>query len=109
MVEQKIVLLGAGSAAFAPATLTDINFSKTLKDLGATIVLVDINETKLEMMFDIVNYYNDKFDNKFNIEMTTDRKKALKNADFVICSVEKGDRFELRWQDNTIPRKHGTT
>ncbi|MFW9894941.1 MAG: hypothetical protein ACFFD7_03975, partial [Candidatus Thorarchaeota archaeon] len=76
---------------------------------GSTITLLDIDEEKLQMVYEVVSEDNKKIGNKFNIEATSNREKALKGADFVINSTEHGDRFKLRWQDNTIPRKHGTT
>jgi len=107
IMETKIVLIGAGSAMFGPVTVNDINLSKVLP--GSTIVLHDINKEKLNMIYELVVDNNRKIGNKFTIEQTTDRKKALKDANFIISSVENGDRFELRWQDNSIPRKHGST
>ncbi|TXT60143.1 MAG: Alpha-glucosidase [Promethearchaeota archaeon] len=106
-VDKKIVLVGAGSASFGPPTLKDIYSSDILT--GSTIVLHDIDEEKLNLIHDIVVKENKIAGSKYNIIKTTDRKKALKNADFVICSIENGDRFELRWQDNTIPHELGTT
>ncbi len=106
-MDKKIVLIGAGSASFGPATLIDLNISKVLT--GSTIVLYDINKDKLEMVYEVVAQDNKTLGNKYNIEQTTDRATAIKDADFIICPIEKGDRFELRWQDNTIPRKHGST
>ncbi|MBY9014491.1 MAG: hypothetical protein KGD68_02245 [Candidatus Lokiarchaeota archaeon] len=106
-MDKKIVLIGAGSAAFGPPTFIDLNLSKVLE--GSTITLHDIDEEKLEMVHAVVSEDNNKIGNKFNIECTPNREKALKGADFVINSTEHGDRFELRWQDNTIPRKHGST
>ncbi len=106
-MDKKIVLIGAGSASFGPATLVDLNASKILP--GSTIVLHDINKEKLEMIHDMLVEENKKLGNNYNIEQTIDRATAIKDADFVISSIENGDRFELRWQDNTIPRKHGST
>jgi len=106
-MDKKIVLIGAGSAAFGPATFIDLNLSERLA--GSTITLVDIDTEKLQMVYEVLSEDNKKLGNKFNIESTPDREKALKGADFVINSTEHGDRFELRWQDNTIPRKHGST
>ena len=106
-MDKKIVLIGAGSAAFGPPTFIDLNLSKVLE--GSTITLLDIDKEKLQMVYDIVSEDNKKIGNKFNIECTPNREKALKGADFVINSTEHGDRFELRWQDNIIPRKHGST
>ena len=106
-MDKKIVLIGAGSAAFGPPTFIDLNLSKVLE--GSTITLLDIDKEKLHMVHEVVSEDNKKIGNKFNIECTPNREKALKGADFVINSTEHGDRFELRWQDNTIPRKYGST
>jgi alpha-galactosidase len=106
-MDKKIVLIGAGSANFGPPTFIDLNLSKVLK--GSTITLHDINKEKLQMVYEIVCEDNKKIGNKFNIESTLNRKEALRGADFIINSTEHGDRFKLRWQDNTIPKKHGST
>jgi alpha-galactosidase len=106
-IDKKIVLLGAGSASFGPPSLQDIYSSEVLT--GSTIMLCDIDKEKLERVYDIVVKENEIAGSKYNIDKTTDWKKALKNADFVICSIENGDRFELRWQDNTIPHELGST
>ena len=106
-MDKKIVLIGAGSAAFGPPTFIDLNLSKVLG--GSTIVLHDIDKEKLQMVYEVVCEDNKKFGNKFNIECTHNRKEALKGADFITNATEHGDRFELRWQDNTIPRSYGST
>ena len=105
--DPKIVLIGAGSAAFGPPTLNDMFQSDVLTD--STIMLLDINEEKLDRVYDIVIQENKIKGNKFTIEKTTDRKTALKKADIVICSIENGDRFFHRWQDHRIPHSHGST
>lgn len=105
--DQRIVLIGAGSAAFGPPSLMDLYSSKVLS--GSTIVLHDINKEKLDRVYDIVVKENEIGGKKFIIEKTLNRKKALEDADFVICAIENGDRFLLRRQDNAIPRSYGTT
>ncbi|MFW9882235.1 MAG: hypothetical protein ACFFG0_54935 [Candidatus Thorarchaeota archaeon] len=105
--DKRIVLIGAGSAAFGPPSLMDLYSSKVL--LGSTIVLHDINKEKLERVYDIVVKENEIKGKKFFIEKTLNRKEALEDADFVICAIENGDRFLLRRQDNAIPRSYGTT
>jgi len=106
-MDKKIVLFGAGSAAFGPPTLSDIYSSKILP--GSTITLIDIDEPKLNMIYEILNHENELRGNKYNLEKTTDLKTAVKNADFVICSIEHGDRFKYRWIDHRIPYSYGTT
>lgn len=106
-MDKRIVLVGAGSTSFGPASLTDISLSKVLP--GSTIVLHDIDEKKLEMIYDLVLAENEKIGNLYEVERTNDRAKAFKDADFIISSIEVGDRFELWMHDYEIPRKHGST
>ena len=106
-MNKKIVLIGAGSTSFGPPMFDDIYLSEVLED--STIVLHDINNEKLEMIYDLLTVENEKRDNKFSLERTTDRIKALDGADFIINSIEVGDRIKLWRQDYEIPRKHGST
>jgi len=106
-LEKKIVLVGAGSISFGLPTFNDLFLNKELD--GSTIVLHDINKDKLEMVYELLLAENERANNKFNIEMTMDRKKAFIDADFIISSIEVGDRMKLWRQDYEIPRKHGST
>ncbi len=106
-MDKKIALFGAGSAAFGPVSLSDIYLSKILP--GSTITLVDIDERKLNMIYDIIDQENKMRGEIFNIEKTTDLKTGVKDADFVILSIEHGDRFKYRWIDHRIPHSYGTT
>jgi len=106
-MNKKIVLVGAGSTSFGPSMFNDIFLSDILK--GSTIVLHDINREKLELIYELLQTENEKLNIKFNLERTTNRTKAFKDADFIINSIEVGDRMELWRQDYDIPRKHGST
>jgi alpha-galactosidase len=106
-MELNIVLVGAGSAAFGPPTFTDLYLSEGLH--GSNIILHDVDKPKLNMVYEVISKENERTGGIFTIKKTLNREEALEDADFVICSIEHGDRFKLRWQDNTIPRKYGTT
>jgi alpha-galactosidase len=106
-LDKKIVLVGAGSIFFGLPTFNDLFLNKELD--GSTIVLHDINKEKLEMVYELLLAENERVNNKFNIEMTTNRKKAFVDADFIISSIEVGDRMKLWRQDYEVPRKHGST
>ena len=103
-MKQKIVLIGAGSSVFGPSMFSDLYQSDKFD--GSTIVLVDIDTEKLEMIYDILCVENENAGKKFKLERTTKRKEALYEANFVICSVEP-KRFHFRWQDHTVPLKYG--
>ena len=106
-MEKKIVLVGAGSTSFGPEMFNDLYLSEVLKD--STIVLHDINKEKLEMIYELLLMENERAHNKFTLEKTTKRSTALKDADFIINSIEVGDRMALWRQDYKIPRKYGST
>ena len=106
-MNKKIVLIGAGSTSFGPPMFNDIYLSDVLE--GSTIALHDIDKDKLEMIYELLMVENEIHNNKFVLERTVDRIKALKDADFIVNSIEVGDRMELWRQDYEIPRRHGST
>ena len=106
-MKKKIVLIGAGSTSFGPSMFTDLYLSKILD--GSTIVLHDIDKEKLEIIYELLTIENELRNNKFIIERTKNRRKALKDADFIINSIEVGNRMELWRQDYKVPRDYGST
>jgi alpha-galactosidase len=102
---KRIVLVGAGSAQFGIGTVADILMSNELNE--GTIVLHDINPISLEMVRKACQMAIDEKKLDFSLEATTSRPEALKGADFVIISIEVGDRFKLWEQDFHVPRKYG--
>ncbi len=105
MVDKKIVLIGAGSIQFGLETMADILLSDVLK--GSTIMLHDINKEALDKIFKIGSEAIEERNLEFKIEASISRKEALEGADFIISSIEIGDRFKLWEQDYDIPRKYG--
>lgn len=101
----KIVLIGAGSAQFGYGTLGEIFNSKVLAD--SEIVLLDINPDALAIVHKTAQDFVTEHGLTAQISATTDRDQALPGADFVIISIEVGDRFALWQQDRTIPQQYG--
>ena len=104
-MSQRIVLIGAGSAMFGLGTLGDI-FKEALLE-GSTIVLHDINAQTLQLTQREAQRFIEKSGLSFTLEATTDRKEAVRGADFCIISIEVGDRYELWEQDWKIPLQFG--
>jgi alpha-galactosidase len=102
---KRIVLVGAGSAQFGVGTVADILMSEVLS--GGTIVLHDINPKSLELVRQACQIAIDETKLDFSLEATISRPEAFEGADFVIISIEIGDRFKLWEQDYEIPRKYG--
>jgi alpha-galactosidase len=104
-VENKIVLIGAGSAMFGLGTLGDIFNSEVLA--GSTIVLHDINPHSLSRVEGIARKVIQERGLSFKLVATTSREQALQGATFCIISIEVGDRYELWEQDWQIPLQYG--
>ncbi|MFX1273488.1 MAG: hypothetical protein ACFFAT_00470, partial [Promethearchaeota archaeon] len=105
MSKQKIVLIGAGSLQFGLGTVGDIIQSDVLK--GSTICLHDINKETLNLVYEACKAAIEEKNLDFSLESTTNRPEALKNANYVINSLEVAPRFELWDQDYETPRKFG--
>lgn len=101
----KIALFGAGSAQFGCGMLGDIFQSDVLK--GAEVALMDIDAAAVEKVRAAGKATVEKKGLDFEVTATTDRRKALKGADFVIISIEVGDRFALWEMDRTLPQQYG--
>ena len=102
-----IVLIGAGSAQFGFGTIGDLLTSDTLA--GSKIVLHDIDAQALQRVADTAKAFIDERKLPFELQASLDRAEALAGADFVVVSIEVGDRFELWDQDRTIPQQYGIT
>ncbi|MHA1379658.1 MAG: family 4 glycosyl hydrolase [Candidatus Helarchaeota archaeon] len=104
--KEKIVLIGAGSLQFGLGTVGNILKSEALK--GATISLLDIDSESLNLVTNACQSAIEKQNLDFTLESTTIRKEALKNATFIINSIEVTPRFEFFEMDYEIPCKFGS-
>ena len=100
----KIAMIGAGSVIFCKTLMMDIMATEGLED--SEFVLMSPTEPKLRKMEafarDVIR--ENKLPSK--VEATTDRRKALDGADYVIIMIQVGgmDAFEM---DYEIPLKYG--
>jgi alpha-galactosidase len=101
----KIVLVGAGSAQFGHGTLGDIFCSSALA--GSEITLLDINAQALEAVLKAAKAFIGLHGLKFSVNATTDRRAAFKGANFIVSSIEVGNRFRLWDEDWKIPQQYG--
>jgi len=104
-IKPKVVYIGAGSAVFGLKALSAILRTEALH--GIELQLVDINEPNLEIMTNLAQHMNREWGANCRINYTTHRREALPDADFVIVSVQVGDRETLWEKDWSIPVKHG--
>ncbi len=102
----KIAFMGAGSTVFAKNVLGDCLLTPSLET--SHIALYDINEKRLkesEMMLNNINKNSNS--NRAEIVTYTDRKEALRDADYVINAIQVGGYEPCTVTDFEIPKKYG--
>lgn len=99
-----IAVIGGASASFTVHLMSDLVRARDL--FGSRIVLMDINRKGLEVVGKVARMMCKAAGAGFEIETTTDRRLALKGADFVVTTVAVGT--DRAWQlDVEIPLKFG--
>ena len=78
----KICIIGAGSAIFSLNLIKDICVNKHFN--GCTVSLMDISEERLEVIYGLCMRYAEEMNADIVVEKTTDRRKAMQGADFVL-------------------------
>lgn len=101
----KVVVIGAGSAIFGLGALSTFMQHDGMK--GAELALCDINTAGLETIHKLAEKMNASWGSEVKISASSNRRDLLPDADFVIVSIQVGQR-ETVWQsDWEIPFKHG--
>lgn len=78
----KISIIGAGSAIFSLNLIKDICINENLKD--CSVSLMDVNEEKLEVIYNLCTRYIEEMDANITVSKTMDRRESLQGADFVL-------------------------
>jgi len=101
----KITIIGAGSCVFTRTLLGD---TLQFPELGGSeIALMDIDEGRLKTAEVLAHKIADALNVKPKITATTDRKKALDGANYVICTIQVGGYEPATVIDFEIPKKYG--
>lgn len=100
----KIAMIGAGSIGFTRKLMHDILAVPELAD--TTFALMDISARNLEMIRQLAERDIAANNLPARVVATTDRRAAIHNADYVICTIRQGglEAFAL---DIDIPLKYG--
>lgn len=102
----KITFMGAGSTVFAKNVLGDVMLTKALCD--SEIALYDIDLKRLKESEIILNNINkNSNNNRARITAYTDRKQALRAADYVVNAIQVGGYEPCTVTDFEIPKKYG--
>ena len=100
----RITFIGAGSLVFARNLIGDVLSFDELAD--SEIVLMDINQDRLDRTATAARSTVAANDVDATIEATTDRREALKGADYVINTIHVGGREPFE-NEITIPQEYG--
>jgi len=100
----KIAIIGAGSAVFARRLITDFLCTPSLSD--SHIALMDISADALKTITAWTEHAIASNNLGATVEATTDRRAALKDADYVIISIRVGG-VDAVLEDFRITTKYG--
>jgi alpha-galactosidase len=100
----KIAIIGAGSITFARGMIRDLLCVPELQD--SHIALTDINEANLNAVEQLVRRDIDHNKVPTKLTATTNRREALKDANYVLCFVRVGG-LEAFQTDVDIPLTFG--
>ena len=84
----KVTLIGAGSHVFGLRLAVDLMTYPELR--GSTLNLMDIDKDRLEFTARLVRIAAEQSKAEIRIYATTDRREALKDADYVVTSIRAG-------------------
>ncbi len=100
----RIVIIGGGSYQWVPKLLVDVANTPTLH--GAEIVIEDVDPDPVPRMVELVEHIADVRGIPLTASGTTDQRRALEGADFVVVSISTGG-FDSMRLDLEIPARYG--
>lgn len=101
----KLAFIGAGSTIFMKNIVGDMLHFDALKD--ATIALVDIDETRLAESEAVVKKMIATMGTGATVKTTTDQRRALDGADFVVTAFQIGGYDPCTITDFDLPKRYG--
>jgi alpha-galactosidase len=103
-VMAKVAMIGAGSLVFCKTIMSDFLATPALK--GSEYRLMAPSHRRLDKMHDFVTRMIKDNNVDARVIATTDRREALKGADYVVVMIQAGGVTEFA-QDYQIPMKYG--
>jgi alpha-galactosidase len=100
----KITFIGAGSITFTRNLTSDILLTPALQE--STITLMDVDETRLQWARNLVQSMIERRGLKARVEATTERREAIKGADYVVTTFQVGGLSAYQ-HDIEIPERYG--
>lgn len=101
----KIAIVGGGSYSWVPMLVQNFLANEFLKSI--TICLMDIHEAALQDLYDLCHVYKKYYKRSdLRFQKTTDLKKALADASYVIVAISHGG-LEAELEDHRMARRFG--
>src|SRR6478735_4826379 len=100
----RITIIGGGSYQWTPKLLVDFVNTPVVRD--ADVVLHDIDDAPLPRMIELAQHLADVRGVALSARATTDRRDALRDADFVVVNISTGGFRSMR-HDLEIPDRFG--
>ncbi len=104
-MSRRIALIGAGSVVFAKNLMSDILQFPELAD--SAIVLMDIDPARLRVAKVMAEKLIQKLGARARVEATLDRTRAIRGANYVICTIQAGGYKPGTVTDFEIPKRFG--
>ncbi len=82
MSSVKVTIIGAGSVVFSLGLVKDLCLTEGLQ--GSTVCFMDINEERLDVVYQLAQRYAEDLGADLRFTRTLDRAESLHEADFVI-------------------------
>ncbi len=101
----KITFMGAGSTVFAKNVLGDCLVTPALRE--SEFALYDIDDDRLKQSEAMLNNINKNTGGHGTIKAYTDRRAALKEADYVVNAIQVGGYEPSTVIDFEVPKKYG--
>jgi len=101
----KIAMIGAGSTVFMKNLLGDMLAEERLAN--ATVALMDIDERRLETSKAVAKNIAQSLGASPEIFATTDRRRALDGADYVVVMIQVAGYKPGTVTDFEVPKKYG--
>lgn len=90
----KVTIIGAGSVVFSLHLVKGMCLTPSLA--GSTVTFMDINEERLDIIYNMARRYAEDVSADLRLEKTTCREEAIQGADFVVSSVTVNDEYYNR-------------